>query len=256
MAKWYYNRRGKPVGPHTAAEIVRLIHEGRLGSDDLLYKQGAEQWKPLSEFPEFSRTANFKENKTPKIKDTDRVWIVLVSKKGGGSFQQDGPFSAIELRDKLRSEEIGLSHYVWREGLEKWFRIQSIYQDIFFGNEAEVPEPEKPIIESDTDALIKNVMVHTRSNSQATPEMPDYEESLSPVDVSGPNLVESGIDPRDSNLMALIKRKPQKKKRRRRKPNRKKKSAFSVSKELRSQLLLLAVFVGLLTMGISWWKKK
>jgi len=44
MAGWYYLQGDQQVGPVSGDELKRLVAEGRLGPDDLVWKEGLEDW--------------------------------------------------------------------------------------------------------------------------------------------------------------------------------------------------------------------
>jgi hypothetical protein len=42
--QWYYARNDQQFGPVSAAELKQLADEGRLAPDDLLWREGMDQW--------------------------------------------------------------------------------------------------------------------------------------------------------------------------------------------------------------------
>ncbi len=42
--QWYYARNDQQFGPVSAAELKQLVSAGRLSPDDLLWREGMEQW--------------------------------------------------------------------------------------------------------------------------------------------------------------------------------------------------------------------
>ena len=51
MSEWFYaegNRERR--GPLPAASIVELFHSRRIAGDTLVWREGATDWRPLSEF--------------------------------------------------------------------------------------------------------------------------------------------------------------------------------------------------------------
>jgi hypothetical protein len=48
MADWYYAKEGRQYGPISAAELKRLAQSGELQPDDLVFGEGAKDWKPAS----------------------------------------------------------------------------------------------------------------------------------------------------------------------------------------------------------------
>lgn len=50
---WYLTRDGKRHGPYTAAQLKQHADSGQLLASDLLWKEGLQGWKSVSEFREF-----------------------------------------------------------------------------------------------------------------------------------------------------------------------------------------------------------
>ena len=43
--QWYYAREGTRFGPVTEEEFSRLVHEGAIGPDTLVWREGMEDWR-------------------------------------------------------------------------------------------------------------------------------------------------------------------------------------------------------------------
>ena len=54
MANWYYGENGEQRGPVEEHELRGLIAAGKVGSDTIIWREGMEGWKKLSEVPEWS----------------------------------------------------------------------------------------------------------------------------------------------------------------------------------------------------------
>jgi len=55
MAEWYYAHDGQQKGPVPLSELRRLATSGEFDPrEDLVWKDGMEEWKPASEVPEFA----------------------------------------------------------------------------------------------------------------------------------------------------------------------------------------------------------
>lgn len=53
--QWWLSEGGKPEGPYSEAYIVARIRGGAIRSRVLACQSGAEEWKPLNNWPQFSR---------------------------------------------------------------------------------------------------------------------------------------------------------------------------------------------------------
>lgn len=54
MKQWYVHRKKQKMGPFTADEIIEMRQRNALSEDDLLWKEGLKQWKPLVLVEDFS----------------------------------------------------------------------------------------------------------------------------------------------------------------------------------------------------------
>lgn len=46
MAQWYYSVRGTRIGPVEDAELKTLAASGKIKPDDLIWREGMEDWRP------------------------------------------------------------------------------------------------------------------------------------------------------------------------------------------------------------------
>lgn len=51
---WHYGLNGQPQGPVSKSVIVGLLTSGQLTASDSLWREGMDDWQPLSSVPEFS----------------------------------------------------------------------------------------------------------------------------------------------------------------------------------------------------------
>ena len=58
MAYYIIGGDGKTYGPKPDREIREWIREGRLNATSNIATEGSEDWRPLSEFPEFANDLN------------------------------------------------------------------------------------------------------------------------------------------------------------------------------------------------------
>lgn len=54
MANWYYGENGEQRGPVEEHELRGLIAAGKVGGDTIIWREGMENWRKLSEVPEWS----------------------------------------------------------------------------------------------------------------------------------------------------------------------------------------------------------
>ena len=52
MSEWYHARGGERHGPVSLEEMQRLVREGLLGPDELAWRSGLPDWRPIRELPE------------------------------------------------------------------------------------------------------------------------------------------------------------------------------------------------------------
>src|SRR5688572_29834560 len=51
---WYYSESGRQAGPVTAAALREMASSGRLGPQDLVWREGMGDWRPASAVPELA----------------------------------------------------------------------------------------------------------------------------------------------------------------------------------------------------------
>lgn len=55
MANWYYGENGEQRGPVEEHELRGMIAAGKVNASTIVWREGMENWKPLSEIPEWSQ---------------------------------------------------------------------------------------------------------------------------------------------------------------------------------------------------------
>jgi hypothetical protein len=56
-ASWYYNIGGEHHGPASIIELRGMVSTGKLHGDDYAWKEGMQDWLPISQIPELQRAA-------------------------------------------------------------------------------------------------------------------------------------------------------------------------------------------------------
>lgn len=163
MTDWFfYQERGKTVGPVTADDLRRRVREGVLRAFDLIYKEGESGWKMAMEHPDLREA--FREAGQNVVKG--RPWVCL-RRKGENSldFVTDGPFSDEEVRTALASGRLGYGDYVWRNEFAEWQRIGSLEVFNPRAKTPSVPPPKEPTREE----LLQNVVQLKRAPTSVSP---------------------------------------------------------------------------------------
>lgn len=118
---WYYIENNKTQGPVFKEQIVRKIQSGELGPFDLIYKKGEEKWQELAQVKEFHCVF------TSLPIQLQKEWIVLsenLSQKG--QFNMKGPFSTIEVQNKIQAGQMSYLDYVWKAGMTRWYQVSHL----------------------------------------------------------------------------------------------------------------------------------
>jgi hypothetical protein len=155
---FFYQERGKTVGPFSAEDMKTRIRDGRVRVFDLLYKDGEPTWKMALEHA--SLRAEFKTSTLATLKD--RPWVCLQKKaKNSTEFTTTGPFTQEEISEALQTGKISYSDYAWKDSLAEWKRIGSLEE--FNPRARSVVLPPVPAVpqESSVD-LLKNVVEFQR----------------------------------------------------------------------------------------------
>lgn len=59
---WHYGINGQPQGPVSKSVIMSLFTSGQLTASDSLWREGMDDWQPLSSVPEFSNALQVPQN--------------------------------------------------------------------------------------------------------------------------------------------------------------------------------------------------
>lgn len=64
---WFYGAGQQPEGPVTASDLRAMIHQGTLGPDSLVWREGMPSWQPAAILPEFSAAGVDRDGTTPAL---------------------------------------------------------------------------------------------------------------------------------------------------------------------------------------------
>lgn len=164
-AVWYWNQKGKAQGPFSFDQVKTLVAKGDLRGHELVFKEGATEWKRASEWselaqlfeddggqftkfiklPEEERTVIRTDNKPPEEK-----WVVLIRIEEDKEirFKQKGPYPTDEIKRYLREGKISHSDHIWKKGAPKWIAISEVPD--FHVNQLNVTEEVKDLLDDVT----------------------------------------------------------------------------------------------------------
>lgn len=71
-AQWHYSSNGDQLGPTSSTAIQQMLERGELGLGDLVWKEGMNDWTPISQVAEFSSTLNFSNDSRSRKKSTKK----------------------------------------------------------------------------------------------------------------------------------------------------------------------------------------
>lgn len=181
MKDWFfYQDKGKTVGPVTEDDLRERIREGRIRLFDLIHKEGDAGWRMAMEYPLLKEAFN---GGAGALKE--RPWVCLQRKNPEDlDFKTTGPFSNEEVRESLLAGRISYNDYAWRTGFAEWKRIGSL-------------EDFNPRLKNQESASVPPVLERTPSLKNVVelrrPRLPEPEAK--PPDAAGEDLVPNSFVP-------------------------------------------------------------
>lgn len=168
MNDWYfYQERGKTVGPYNLDDIKGRIRDGRIKVFDLIYKDGEPAWRMVLEHS--TLRAEFKSSAIAGFKE--RPWVCLQKKSGESTeFVTTGPYSRDEIREGIQAGSISYSDFAWKDGFSEWKRVGSLEEFNPRVRPAELP-PVPKVREESSAELLKNIVEMKRMNFS----LPDFD---------------------------------------------------------------------------------
>ncbi len=165
--EYFYQERGKTLGPFPLEEMRARIQAKRVRLFDLILKEGESQWRLALEYPNLR--GEFGGVTVASLKE--RPWVVLQKKAGGApEFTTIGPFTQEEIDENLKRGEVSYSDYAWKDNFADWKRIGTLEE---FNPRLRTPAaPVAPVVVQESAAeLLKNVLELRRLPAPA-PEIP------------------------------------------------------------------------------------
>ena len=176
MKRWYYLKDGKTTGPVTEKGLLDLMRWGQLSADELVYQEGDAKWRPVREFPELDGRHLDSEQSADKA-----GWVLLKKKPGEKKkFVQVGPFSANQVRKRVKAGEFVKKDLIWKDGMSQWLPLMEVdvFQDLFVELD--------PVPTSTATPDEPTFVLHQVEKSQAHEEPP-------PLDAEGPDLTKKQL---------------------------------------------------------------
>lgn len=126
MDKWYVSISNKAKGPYSDLQIRDKIKSGELQAETLSYREGEADWLPLEKQDIW--TPGFVP-KHPLESKESKDWVLLVeSPLKKGDFEQQGPFTDLEVKEKIKIGEVNLKDFCWKPGMSTWKPLFETYE--------------------------------------------------------------------------------------------------------------------------------
>lgn len=220
MTAWYVSRKGsgaggntEPSGPFATDMVLAMLRDGQLQPVDLVYQEGASEWKPAASFTELRPAKRPGDDQwdqagalaEPAAEDRIRpaplvTWILL--RPHGSTYLQEGPYSTHAVVEGLKTGRFLYSQYAWRAGQAKWARVGDLPEfdrrgdgrDILPPMPPPLPDPIEAILledDDDTGAEEFHVAVPTFNDDTPAEPMTNTFSGIYPAEVksiSGPEI--------------------------------------------------------------------
>ena len=163
--EWYYAEDGEQLGPTTSVEIRRLVAAKKIQADDLVWREGMDDWLPAGEIPGLLVA---KKKPKPAVVKPKAEWYYA---EDG---EQLGPITEAELRLKAEQQKIQPDDLIWREGMNDWLPAAQVSLVQLF------PKKPKPARKRVPDAESSKSAEPAARNNPKSARRPS--EAASPVD--------------------------------------------------------------------------
>lgn len=142
----FYN--DKQWGPFTLEELKQQAADKEFYIEDMVWKAGATEWKPASDYPELAFAPVYVEPEKP---DEDAYHL-----DAGG--ESTGPFTLEEMKAKAEAGELTADSIVWSPQSGKWERAAALeaLKPLFPAEAvpdeaATAPKPAEPVVPGEPD---------------------------------------------------------------------------------------------------------
>lgn len=135
-SEWFVAHGEDWNGPFKSEEIYRQVGEGKLNWTNCIWKEGMEEWRPISSVspfieifiqvqqkPQVLPSARTAKPKTPVKKEEKHIWFV---RRDGVEY---GPMKEGEVISLMSQQTLPASTVVWKEGFTEWKPLKDVFGD-------------------------------------------------------------------------------------------------------------------------------
>lgn len=150
--QWFIALGNRYIGPMPASDVYQKIVTQEISWAHFIWRKGQANWVRVCDAPEFrvaapsAPSANLTEQINVATQTARQAAVRPASRKPpmpGTPFDDDadskvwylhwndtqyGPFSAFEIQQMIVSGRIGGRHYLWKENMTKWERLERVAQ--------------------------------------------------------------------------------------------------------------------------------
>jgi hypothetical protein len=166
MNKWYVSVDNKAKGPYSDLQVREKIKIGELKPETLSYKEGEADWLPINKQDIW--TPGFVPKHPVETKNS-KDWVLLVeSPLKKGDFEQAGPFTDAEVKEKIEIGEVNLRDFCWKPGMSDWKPLFETY-------ELGLPRKEKiSFVEDKVETEKSSNLTSEVSSVKLSNQMPEF----------------------------------------------------------------------------------
>lgn len=140
---WYLRAGLKPRGPFTEDDIRGRLSAGEVSPEDLLWKDGDNEWKAAFLWREFRAMSVPAFQEVERVGEDEKEWVVL--EREAGASKTSGPWSLAEIRTAIKEGRLKGTDHLWKKGMTGWARIESRPERLAEPSISEDPEiPSQP----------------------------------------------------------------------------------------------------------------
>ncbi len=155
--KWYVSIENKAKGPYSDLQMREKIQSGEFKKNTFTYKEGEVDWLPLEKQDIW--TPGFIPKHSLEGKNS-KDWILLLeSPIKQGDYEQQGPFTQSEVKEKVKIGEVHLRDFCWRPGMESW-------QSLVETHELGFPRKDKIIFKGNKNSQVESSAKFFKENKK------------------------------------------------------------------------------------------